>query len=467
LGRSRKFKPELFQDVEVGPAGAQGNCVARVDGKVVFVKYAAPGDVADIRISGKKKKFLIADIENLKTPSPDRVDPICEHFGTCGGCKWQHLKYEEQLKFKNQQVVDSFTRIGKVEPQEYLPILGADKITEYRNKLEFTFSNKAWIDDFDKENPEKKNGLGFHVPKRFDKVLDLNECHLMPQEANDIRLEVKRLAEENDISFFDIRQQTGILRNLMVRRTSLGDWMVLLSISERDESVLDIILGGLKSKFPFISSLLFVINNKKNDTIFDLETEVYSGEHFISEKLGEYTFKVRPKSFFQTNTDQAYQLYSVAMDFAELQGSEVVYDLYCGTGSIGIFVSKKASKIVGIESVEDAIIDANENASANGIENCSYHVGDMKKVFTDDFIEANGRPDVVITDPPRDGMHPDVVQQLIKLRPEKIVYVSCNPATQARDLEILSETYDIIKSRAVDMFPHTHHVENVALLRAK
>ena len=468
MGRNRsKYIPELFEDVTIGPAAAQGNCVARVNDKVVFVKYAAPGDVADIRVSGKKKKFLIADIENLKKPSEQREDTFCSHFGTCGGCKWQHLKYKNQLEFKEQEVKDAFQRIGKVEPKEYLPIIGAGETREYRNKVEYTFSNKAWIDAFDKENPEQKNALGFHVPKRFDKVLDLDECHLMPVKANDIRLFVKRTAEAEGISFFDIRQQTGLLRNLMVRRTSLGHWMVLLSISKKDQKALDILLGGLKEKFPFITSLLYVINNKQNDTIFDLKVHTFWGNDLIEEKIGDYTFMIRPKSFFQTNTEQAKVLYDLAKEFADLKENEVVYDLYTGTGSIAIYNSADAKKIVGIEYVEDAVRDAKENALKNDVTNCSFFAGDMKRVLNDDFIKKHGKPDVILTDPPRDGMHADVVAKILEIEPKRIVYVSCNPATQARDLALLGEKYRIEKSRAVDMFPHTHHVENVVLLLPK
>lgn len=468
MGRKRsKYVPELFENVTIGPAAAQGNCVARVNDKVVFVKYAAPGDVADIRISGKKKKFLMADIENLITPSEQRAETFCVHFGTCGGCKWQHLKYQNQLDFKSQEVKDAFQRIGKVTPKEYLPILGAAQTREYRNKVEYTFSNKAWIEDFDKENPDQQNALGFHVPKRFDKVLDLEECHLMPDEANKIRQFVKDTAEENDVSFFDIRQQTGLLRNLMIRRSSLGHWMVLLSISKKDEAALDLLLGGLKEAFPFITSLLYVVNNKANDTIFDLPIKTYWGDSLIEEKLGEYTFMVRPKSFFQTNTEQAVVLYDLAKEFANLQKEEVVYDLYTGTGSIAIYNSSEANKVIGIEYVEDAVKDAKENAKKNGITNCEFFAGDMKKVLNDDFIKKHGKPDVIITDPPRDGMHPDVVAKILEMEPKRIVYVSCNPATQARDLALLDEKYMVEKSRAVDMFPHTHHVENVVLLLPK
>lgn len=468
MGRKRsKYIPELFENVTIGPAAAQGNCVARVNDKVIFVKFAAPGDVADIRVSGKKKKFLMADIENLISPSEQRAETFCTHFGSCGGCKWQHLKYENQLNFKAQEVKDAFQRIGKVSPNEYLPIIGAAQTREYRNKVEFTFSNKAWIEDFDKENPHQQNALGFHVPKRFDKVLDLEECHLMPDEANQIRQFVKDTAEESDISFFDIRQQTGLLRNLMIRRSSLGHWMVLLSISRKDELALDLILGGLQKKFPFITSLLYVINNKANDTIFDLPIKTYWGDSLIEEKLGEYTFMVRPKSFFQTNTDQAVVLYDLAKEFADLKKDEVVYDLYTGTGSIAIYNSAFAKKIIGIEYVEDAVKDAKENAEKNGVSNCEFFAGDMKKVLNDDFIVKHGKPDVIITDPPRDGMHPDVVAKILEIEPNRIVYVSCNPATQARDLALLNEKYKVEKSRAVDMFPHTHHVENVVLLLPK
>ena len=465
MGRRRsKYIPELLENVTVGPAASQGNCVARVNEKVVFVKYGAPGDVADLRVSGKKKKFLMAHIENLITPSEQRTDSFCAHFGTCGGCKWQHLKYEHQLEFKEQEVKDAFQRIGKVEPKEYLPILGATETKEYRNKVEFTFSNKAWIDDFDKENPEKLNALGFHVPGRFDKVLDLNECHLMPPEANDIRSFVKEIAEENDLPFFDIRQQTGLLRNLMIRRTSLGHWMVLLVVSQKNEKAIKLILDGLKEQFSFITSLLYVVNNKANDTIYDLPVHNHSGESYIEEKLGDYTFMVRPKSFFQTNTEQAKVLYETAKNLANIQPDETVYDLYTGTGSIAIYNSAEAKKIVGIESVEDAIKDAKQNALKNNVSNCSFFVGDMRKVLNDKFIQENGTPDVIITDPPREGMHPDVVQKILDVSPKRIVYVSCNPATQARDLDLLREKYYIEKSQAVDMFPHTHHVENVVLL---
>lgn len=458
-------KPEfsILENITIGPAGAQGHCIARTDNKVIFVKYAAPGDVADLRITGKKKKFLEAKILKLHQHSTLRTKPFCQHYGQCGGCKWQHLNYEEQLKFKQQQVIDSLERIGGLSGFEVLPIVGSNQIRHYRNKLELTFSDRGWVEIFDPQNPQDTTALGFHVPGRFDKVMDIEQCHLMPEEVNDITRSVKNFCDEKGISFFNLREQHGMMRTLMLRCNQKGEWMVLVSFAEEDTEVMNAVLDHLRNHFPQITSLVYVLNNKRNDTLTGLEVQLYYGQDHLIEELNGLKFKIRPQSFFQTNTKQAEVLYSVTKDFAGLTGEELVYDLYTGTGSIAVYVADQAKKVIGVEYVPEAVADAAVNAQLNGIENCEFFAGDMKDILTSEFAEYHGKPDVVITDPPRDGMHPSVVQRLLEMEAPRIVYVSCNPATQARDAALLAEKYNLIKVQPVDMFPHTHHVENVGL----
>jgi len=459
----KKIKYALLENVTIGPAVAEGNCIARIDNQVVFVKYAAPNDVADIQITGKKKKFLEGKISNFHSKSELRTEPVCEHYGLCGGCKWQHLKYEEQLKFKQQQVLDAMQRIGGITEFQCLPIVGCKDIYGYRNKLDMTFSNKAWVTQFNKENPENFNALGFHIPGKFDKVLDIHHCHLMPEPLNEITRSVKQFCEENGYSFFDLRDQHGLMRNLLLRCNSDGQWMVLFSFFENDSEKINAILEYTKNTFPQISSLVYVVNEKRNDTLNDLEIQLYYGDAYLIENLYGKKFKIRPQSFFQTNTKQAETLYQITGEFADLKGTELVYDLYTGTGSIAIYLAEKAKHFVGIEYVEAAVMDARENMELNGVSNLEFYAGDMKDILTAEFIAENGKPDVVITDPPRDGMHPAVVERLLEMEAPKMVYVSCNPATQARDAKMLSEKYRLVKIQPVDMFPHTHHVESVAL----
>ena len=463
MGR-KEISFSLLQDIEIGPVAAEGNCVARVDNRVVFVKYAAPGDIADLQITGKKKKFLEARILQLKTPSPKRSEPFCAHYGICGGCKWQHLSYAEQLEAKQQQIIDNLERIGGVEIEKVHPIIGAANDRAYRNKLEFSFSNKAWQLLFDRDAPQQFNALGFHIPGRFDKILHIDHCHLMPEPMNAIRKAVFDYCEAKGFTFFDPHSQTGFMRNLMLRCTSDGKWMVLLSFRENQPDEIAGLLQYLQTTFPAITSLLYAVNDKRNDSLYNLDIQVFSGEPWLQESFGGLQFRIRPKSFFQTNPAQALRLYEATRRMAGLQGGERVYDLYTGTGSIALFVAGQAAEVVGVEYVPEAIEDAHENAALNGIENCRFFAGDMKAVLTPEFIAEQGRPDVVITDPPRDGMHPDVVQRILEMQPDRVVYVSCNPATQARDLALMKDQYRVAEIQPVDMFPHTHHVENIALL---
>lgn len=442
--------------------------IARFEGKVIFVKYGVPGDLADLKIIGRKKKFLIAVIEKLHKASDDRVDPFCEHFGTCGGCKWQQMAYDKQLEYKAQEVRDAFDRIGKLDYPEMNPILGSVETQFYRNKLEYTFSNKRWLYPHEMENPpEQVNGLGFHVPGKFDKVMHVNRCYFQNDLSNKIRNGLYQTALKHNIPFYDIRQQEGCLRNVIIRNTSTNEWMVVLIVKDDRPEWLHVLLDYLKEEFSEISSLNYVVNTKVNDTIYDLDVHLWHGKSDIVEKLGDLEYSIQPKSFFQTNSKQAKELYDVVKSMANLEGQELVYDLYCGTGSITLYLAEKAKKVIGIESVPQAIIDAGKNASRNNIDNCNFVVGDMRFELNDEFTAKYGKPDVIITDPPRAGMHKDVVSQLIKLAAPKIVYVSCKPATQARDLDLLRDHYDIVEVQPVDMFPHTHHVENVVLLKHK
>ncbi len=468
MARNRK-KP-FYENVKISDIGAEGKAIAKVGDMVVFTKLAIPGDVVDLQVTKKRKRYQEAFIKEYKQLSDDRIEAFCEHFGTCGGCKWQMLPYQKQLYYKQKQVKDQLTRIGKVDLPEISPILGSEEETFYRNKLEFTFSNKRWLTYQEVEDGgeiTKPNALGFHVPGLFDKVIDINKCWLQAEPSNRVRDFINKYASENQLEYFDIKEQKGFLRTLIIRTTSTGELMVILTFYHEDIEKREGILNALKNEFPEITSLLYVINNKGNDTITDQIVHVFSGRDYILEEMEGLKFKIGPKSFYQTNSEQAYELYKVAREFANLSGSEIVYDLYTGTGTIANFVSGNAKKVVGVEYVPEAIEDANVNASINGINNTSFFAGDMKDVFNPEFIKENGVPDVVITDPPRAGMHVDVVKTIIDMSPKRIVYVSCNPATQARDIAILDEFYQIEKIQPVDMFPHTHHVENVVLLTKK
>lgn len=464
--RPKSLYGKIIERVNIEAAGAEGNCIARWDGRVLFVKHAVPGDVCDLRIFGSKKKSLFAEIIKLHTPSPNRIEPFCEHFGICGGCKWQQMKYETQVEFKTQQVRDAFDRIGNLEYDSVPIALSSRQTTAYRNKLEYTFSHARWLNQRTKDGeviPDQP-GLGFHIPQRFDKIVHVNKCWLQDDTSNRIRNFCYQYALENDLSFYNARSQEGLLRNLMLRNTKNGNWMFLLTF-HRNVDAIKPMLEAVKNAFPEIKSLLFSVNEKVNDSIYDLNIQKYSGVDFLMENLCGLQFKIRPKSFFQTNPVQAESLYNTAIQFADLNGKENVYDLYCGTGTISLIAAKYAGKVVGVESVPQAIVDANENAAMNKITNSQFVVGDMKEVFTDAFVKKYGKADVIITDPPRAGMHASVVNQINMSDAEKVVYVSCNPATQARDLDLMRDFYRIEKIQPVDMFPHTHHVENVVVLR--
>jgi 23S rRNA (uracil1939-C5)-methyltransferase len=463
----KKIKFKLLENVEIGPAVAEGHCIARVDNQVVFVKYAAPGDVADIQIVAKKKNYLEGKIIKLHKASDKRIQPFCSHFQTCGGCKWQHLGYADQLAFKQQQVIDAFERIGGVSEFEVLPIKGSELTQGYRNKLDLTFADRAWVTNFNPDTTVHTTALGFHIPGRFDKVLDVDRCYLMPDYVNEIQRGVKAFCDEQGLAFYNVIKQEGFLRNLLLRCNSKGEWMVLLSFYHEDVEKRTAVLNYVRDHFSEVTSLVYVINDKRNDTLQDLQVHCYHGNDHLVEELGGLKFKVRPQSFFQTNTAQAEVLYAITKEFAALTGLELVYDLYTGTGSIALYVADKAKHVVGIEYVPEAIMDARENMQMNGMEHLQFYAGDMKEILTEEFIAAHGRPDVLITDPPRDGMHPDVVKRILEAAPPRIVYVSCNPATQARDAKLLAEKYRLIKIQPVDMFPHTHHVENVGLWELK
>ena len=461
---------ELFQNIEIETVAAEGKSLAHVNGKVIFVPFAVPGDVVDIQVKIKRKGYMEGYVTNMIKPSPDRIEPFCSHFGVCGGCKWQSLPYSTQLRFKQQQVTDQLTRIGHLKLPEITPILGSENEQYYRNKLEFTFSSKRWIESLtEAENlpAEQRTGLGFHIAGLFDKVLDIEHCYLQPSPSNEIRLFVKQFAMKNGYTFFDLREQTGFLRTMVIRTSTTGEVMVIVVFANENKEDRERLLDALKENFPAITSLNWIINGKKNDSIADLDCSNYSGMLFITEKMEELTFRIGPKSFYQTNSHQAYRLYSIVRDFAELKGDEILYDLYTGTGTIALFLAKGASKVVGIEYVPEAIEDAKINAAENNIQNCSFFAGDMKDMLSPQFIEQNGKPNVVILDPPRAGIHPDVAKVLAEAAPEKIVYVSCNPATQARDIALLGDNYEIKRVQPVDMFPHTHHLENVVLLVKK
>ena len=478
---TRKHKPlPLLEHITIESVAAEGKCIFHYDDKVVFVPFCVPGDVVDVQITKKKHSFMEGRVERIISYSKVRETPMCEHFGICGGCKWQNLPYEEQLKAKQQQVFDQLTRIGKIELPPFQPILGSVKTKEYRNKLEFGCANKRW---YTKEEiavlPPKEEGqegnlsesaIGFHITGAFDKIYPIKKCWLMDDLHNEIRNEISRYAKENSMSFYDIRAQHGLLRDLMMRNSNTGEFMLLVQFhydEEGDEQKAMQLLQHIADTFPQITSLIYVDNQKGNDTFGDLELTTFKGTDFIYETMEDLKFKVGPKSFYQTNTDQAYHLYCVARSFAQLTGGELVYDLYTGTGTIANFVAHQAKQVIGIEYVPEAIEDAKENSHVNGINNTLFYAGDMKDILTDDFIQEHGQPDVIITDPPRAGMHADVVKVILNAAPKRIVYVSCNPATQARDLQLMDADYKVAAVQPVDMFPHTPHVENVVLLERR
>lgn len=466
MGRKRKELP-IYEGVEITDVAAEGNALARIAEKVVFIPFGAPGDVADVKIDRSRKSYSEGHILRLVRPSDLRVEPRCAHFGVCGGCRWQHLPYDFQLRCKQQQVKDALERIAKVELPEISDILGSEEIWAYRNKMEYTFSNKKWL-TFDQlrsgEEFPDRDAAGFHIPGAFDKVLDIEACHLQDDFGNRLRLFIKEYGKKNGLPFYDLRAQEGLLRTLMIRIASTGQIMAVMVFGKDEPETITALLDAVKKEFPEITSLQYVVNTKLNDTIADQDVVLYSGAPYIEEEMEGLRFRVGPKSFYQTNSRQAYQLYKVAREFAALTGNELVYDLYTGTGTIANFVASRARKVIGIEYVEDAIKDALINSEANGIRNTEFFAGDMKDVLTDAFVEAHGRPEVMIVDPPRAGMHGDVVNVILNAAPERIVYVSCNPATQARDLALLDGEYKVEAVQPVDMFPHTHHVENVVKL---
>lgn len=466
----RKKTDMILENVTIEAVAAEGNAIARVDGAVVFVPLAVPGDVVDIHVFRKKKNYMEGRIIRMVKPSERRLEPFCGHFGICGGCRWQILPYDMQLEAKRQQVYDQLVRIGHLDIPGVEATIGSERTRFYRNKLEFTFSNKRWI--LDGENPEalgdkERCGLGFHVGKFFDKVLDISHCSLQPEPSNTIRNFIRDYALEHGLPFYDIREKRGYLRNMIVRTTESGNVMLIVVYAYDEPETRNPMLDAVAESFPRISSLYYVINGKCNDSINDLDCVLYRGEDAIYETMEGLRFKIGPKSFWQTNSLQARRLYGVAREFAGLEGDETVYDLYTGTGSIALFVASRAAKVIGIEYVPEAIEDAKANAAANGIDNCEFYAGDMKDMLTEDFISLHGRPDVIILDPPRAGIHPDVAEVILNAAPKRIVYVSCNPASQARDLAILCRDYRVVKVQPVDMFPHTQHVENVCALERK
>lgn len=469
MARKKKELP-LIENVEIVDVAAEGKAIAKVDDLVVFIPYVVPGDVIDLQITRKKNKYAEGKPVRFISYSPNRTEAFCEHFGICGGCKWQVLPYAEQLKYKQKQVEDNLTRIGKIELPDIHHILGSEKAQFYRNKLEFTFSNKKWLtlEQINSgESFDNMNALGFHIPGMFDKVLDIDKCWLQDDISNQIRNFIRQYCYDKNYTFFDLRNRGGLMRNLIVRTSTTGELMVIVVFYDDEKEQQEDLLTAVATEFPQITSLLYIVNQKANDTITDQDVLVWKGNDCIYEEMEGLKFKIGPKSFYQTNSEQAYNLYKIARDFANLSGDELVYDLYTGTGTIANFVASKAKKVIGIEYVEDAILDARVNSQINKIDNTLFYAGDMKDILTQDFINEHGRPDVIITDPPRAGMHDDVIKTILFAEPDRIVYVSCNPATQARDLSLLDEKYKVERVQPVDMFPHTHHVENVVLLVKK
>lgn len=473
----KKKEPEYLNDVLIVDAGSEGMSVAKPEGRVIFIPFGVPGDVVDIEVFKKKKNYFEGRILNFKKQSEKRVEPVCQHFGLCGGCKWQQLDYQWQIYYKQKQVKDNFDRIGKIEYPEIRPILGCEKQYFYRNKLEYAFSNRKWLTDGAPSGTygeEDVKGLGFHLPSLFDRVVDIEKCHLQADPSNDIRLFVRKFTMDRKLSYYSVRHHEGLMRNLVIRCNSKGEFMVILVISEENTIIRNELIPALEQRFPQIISLLLIINSKLNDVINDLPFECLKGEPYLMETMAsprsgfpDLKFRIGPVSFFQTNVYQAKRLYRTAFDLAGVKGDELMYDLYTGTGTIAQYFSRFVKRVVGIEYVEEAIADAKVNAAINGIDNCMFFAGDMAKIFTDEFIAANGKPDFIVTDPPRAGMAEKVVEQLLKIKAPKIVYVSCNPATQARDLQLLSSEYKVMAVQPVDMFPHTQHVENVTLLELR
>lgn len=468
---SKKNKNIIFENIEVIDAGAKGKSVAKTpDGRVVFLTDAIPGDVVDVQTIKKKSAYFEGFVTKFHKRSEKRTEPVCSHFGYCGGCKWQDMDYQYQLFYKQKEVENNLKRLGKIEIPQMNPILGSEEIYFYRNKMEFSFSDTRWLTPEEiKNNAEidNRNGLGFHISGAWDKILDIEKCYLQEDPSNAIRLTIKEFALENDMPFYSPRQQTGFLRSMMIRITSIGEIMLVIQFFTENIEKRTLLLDYIYEKFPQITSLQYIINGKANDSIYDQEIICYKGRDCVYEEMEGLRFKINAKSFYQTNSKQAYNLYKVVRDFAGLTGNELVYDLYTGTGTIAQFVARKARKVVGVEAVPEAIEDAKNNAIFNGIDNAVFYVGDMKNVFNEAFIAENGTPDIIITDPPRDGMHKDVVAQILAIAPPKVVYVSCNSATQARDLALMDSLYKVTKVQAVDMFPQTHHVENVVLLEKR
>ena len=470
MGRQNRRKPISLKNIEIIDTAGKGKSVAKHEGRAIFVQGGVPGDICDITVFKRRKKYWEARIEKIHEYSKRRKEPQCEHFGNCGGCKWQNMSYSSQLEFKQSEVLNNLKRIGGVELPPHEQILASEEEYYYRNKLEFSFSNKRWLTPKEIQSGKDilaKNALGFHVPGMFDKVIDLQNCYLQKEPSNTIRLSVKKFADENGLTYFDIRNQNGFLRNLMIRTSSTNNLMVLLQFFENDKNKINLLMKHLKTSFPEITSLLYVINQKANDTIYDQKVICYNGENHIMEEMDGLVFKIGAKSFFQTNSEQAKILYRKVNEFAKITADDVVYDLYTGTGTIAQYVAKDAKKVVGIDSVEEGIKAAYENAEKNDIDNCTFYTGDMRDIFSDTFIAENGTPDVIITDPPRDGMHKKVVEQICRIGAKRVVYVSCNSATQARDIALMDSMYKVTKIQAIDMFPQTHHVENIVVLEKK
>ncbi len=466
----RKKQPTIVENTEIIDIASEGKAIAKVDGRVVFVPFAIPGDVVDLQLFRKKKSYAQGRILAFKKHSDNKIEPFCKHFGVCGGCKWQMLPYEDQISFKQQQVEDNLQRIGKIDLPRISPILGSENIQFYRNKLEFTFSNKRWLTQEEVDTGEdfkQMNALGFHIPGKFDKVLDVDKCWLQDDISNKIRNSIREFCLKNSYTFFDLREQNGLMRNLIIRTSTTGEIMLIVVFYEKNDEKIKALLDYVHSEFSQITSLLYVVNQKANDTITDQDIKLWYGKDHIFEQMEDLKFKIGAKSFYQTNSHQAYNLYKITREFADLQPNEVVYDLYTGTGTIANFVAKRVSKVIGIEYVAEAVEDAKINSQINKIDNTLFFAGDMKDVLNKEFINTHGKPDVIITDPPRAGMHNDVIDTILFANPERIVYVSCNPATQARDLALLDVAYRVEKVQPVDMFPHTHHVENVVLLKRK
>ena len=461
------MKNKVFKNITIEKIAGEGKCIARINGLAVFVNGTAPGDIVDIKIVRKKKSYLEGRVINFISYSGLRADPFCSHFGLCGGCKWQHVDYQHQIEAKRQQIIDNFERIGKLDFPDVNPIISAEKIKYYRNKLEYTFSSKRWLskEEIETHDVINRNGVGFHIPRQFDKIVDIEKCYLQREPTNEIRNGLRKFAHDHELSFYQISEFKGLLRNLVIRTSSIGELMIIVQFGENDQTGIEKVMKYLADSFSEIDSLYYVVNLKKNETFHDQQLILFDGKSYISEKIGELTFKIGPKSFFQTNTEQTNRLYAKALEMCKLKGDELVFDLYTGTGTIANYIAENAKNVVGIESISEAIEDARENAELNNITNTEFVVGDIKDILTDEFFARIGKPDVIITDPPRAGMHPDVIEAIIRTSPQRIVYISCNPSTQARDLERLTDNYQIEEVQPFDMFPHTHHLENIVSLK--